>query len=135
MKRRRGRREAKSHAPVDPLTSLFEQLAESKPAASPATARESGAPVVRVAERVERLAYTRTQAAAALGISPATFARRVLPLIETLEMPWGTLLVPVDELERLAAERSTPGAFSSASGKPRAVDRHAPPSLVARISA
>ena len=52
----------------------------------------------------ERLAYTRTQAAAALGISRSTFNRRVLPSIETVEMPWGARLVPVDELKRLVAE-------------------------------
>jgi hypothetical protein len=61
--------------------------------------------VVREATRVERLAYTRTQAAEALGISRSTFNRRVLPYIETLEMPWGTRLIPVDELERFLAER------------------------------
>jgi hypothetical protein len=57
---------------------------------------------------VERLAYTRTQAAAALGVSRSTFDRRVLPLIETVEMPWGTRLIPADELERLMAERRQP---------------------------
>jgi hypothetical protein len=57
---------------------------------------------------VERLAYTRTQAAAALGVSRSTFDRRVLPLIETVEMPWGTRLIPADELERLMAERRRP---------------------------
>jgi Recombinase len=65
------------------------------------------AKAVREATRVERLAYTRTQAAAALGVSRSTFDRRVLPLLETIEMPWGTQLIPVDELERLlAAHRS-----------------------------
>jgi recombinase len=54
---------------------------------------------------VERLAYTRSQAAAALGVSRATFIRRVLPLVETIDMPWGTRLIPVDELERVLAER------------------------------
>jgi hypothetical protein len=32
----------------------------------------------------------------------------MLPLIETIEMPWGTKLVPVDELERLVAECRRP---------------------------
>ena len=41
-------------------------------------------------------------------MTPATFARRVLPLIETVEMPWGKQLVPVDELERLLAEHRRP---------------------------
>lgn len=65
-------------------------------------------PVIREAARVERLAYTRTQASAALGISRSTFNRRVLPLIETLEMPWGARLIPVDELQRLLAEKRRP---------------------------
>jgi hypothetical protein len=58
--------------------------------------------------RVERLAYTRTQAAEALGISRSTFNRRVLPLVDTVELPWGTRLIPVDELERLVAEWRRP---------------------------
>ena len=64
--------------------------------------------IVREATRVERLAYTRTQAAEALGISRSTFNRRVLPLVETLEMPWGARLIPVDELQRLLAEQRRP---------------------------
>jgi hypothetical protein len=64
--------------------------------------------IIREATRVERLAYTRTQAAEALGISRSTFNRRVLPYIETVEMPWGTRLIPADELERLVAERRRP---------------------------
>jgi Recombinase/Bacterial regulatory protein, Fis family len=60
--------------------------------------------VVRQADHVERLAYSRSQAARALGISPSTL-RRLLPYIETIEMPWGTSLIPVDELERIAGER------------------------------
>ena len=61
--------------------------------------------VVREATRVERLAYTRTQAAQALGISTSTFNRRVLPYLETVETGSGRRLVPVDELERFLAER------------------------------
>jgi hypothetical protein len=59
---------------------------------------------VREATQVERIAYSRSQAAQVLGISLSTL-RRLLPYIETIEMPWGTLLIPVDELERIAAER------------------------------
>jgi hypothetical protein len=71
---------------------------------------QAAAPVaiVREATQVERLVYTRNQAAEALGVSRSTFNRRVLPLIETVEMPWGTRLIPVDELERLIAERRRP---------------------------
>lgn len=61
--------------------------------------------IVRETSHIERLAYTRTQAAAALGISRSTFVRRVLPFVETIETGWGTRLVPVDEVERFVAER------------------------------
>ena len=79
--------------------------------AEPAAA---SAVIVRGATRVERLAYTRTQAAAALGVSRSTFIRRVLPFVDTIETGWGTSLIPVDEVERFVAERrrqarATPG--------------------------
>jgi len=61
--------------------------------------------IVREATRIVRLAYTRSQAAEALGVSTSTFNRRVLPFIETLEMDWGKRLVPIDELERYLATR------------------------------
>src|SRR5829696_193002 len=65
---------------------------------------------VRQAATVERLAYTRAQAAEALGVSRSTFIRRVLPLIETIDMPWGTSLFLVDEIERVLDERRRPHA-------------------------
>ena len=37
--------------------------------------------------------------------SASSTLRRLLPYIETIEMPWGTSLIPADELERVAAER------------------------------
>ena len=55
-----------------------------------------------------RLVYTRAQAAEALGISTATLARRVLPQIDTVEMPWGARMIPVDELERLVTDGRQP---------------------------
>ncbi len=64
--------------------------------------------VLRRADGVVRLVYTRAQAAEALGISTATLARRVLPHIDTVEMPWGARMIPVDELERLVTERRRP---------------------------
>jgi hypothetical protein len=84
----------------------------------------AAAPVelVREATRVERLAYTRTQAAEALGVSRSTFNRRVLPLIDTVEMPWGAKLIPVEELERLIAEQRRPARARSERpkrGRPR----------------
>ena len=60
---------------------------------------------LRTAAHVERLAYTRKQAAEALGVSLATLDRRVVPAIETVKTEWGARLIPVDELERYLAER------------------------------
>jgi recombinase len=95
----------------------------------------ASARAVQEATRVERLAYTRTQAAAALGVSRSTFDRRVLPLIETIEMPWGTQLIPVDELERLLAGHRR-GARRQVTLNARRGRRAAvPPNVVERIRA
>ena len=75
--------------------------------------------VVREASEVERLAYTRTQAAQALGIGRSTFTQRVLPYVEMVDTPWGTKLIPVDELERLLARVATPGAAAAQAGANR----------------
>ena len=116
-RRRTKRRGAKSQAP---------RLAE---------ARAAPRAIVREATRVERLVYTRTQAAEALGLGRSTFNRRVLPLIETVEMPWGTRLIPADELERLIAERRRPAREPAQKparpGRPAAVS----PKLVDEIRA
>ena len=85
--------------------------------------------IVREATSVERLAYMRTQAAEALGISRSTFDRRVLPLLETVEMPWGTRLVPVDELARLIAEQRRPAQERS-----RATALGRPPAIAANVA-
>ena len=77
------------------------------PRAERAVSAPRSSPVVQAAG-FERLAYSCRQAAESLGISVSTFNRRVLPLIETVRMPSGTLLVPVDELERILAERRQP---------------------------
>lgn len=90
-------------------------------------------PIIREASRVERLAYTRTQAAEALGISRSTL-NRLLPFLETVELPWGTKLIPVDELERLLAQRRQSGRRrreAATRGRPRAL----PPEVVERIRA
>jgi DNA invertase Pin-like site-specific DNA recombinase len=94
----------------------------------------SPASVVRVAAEVERLCYTRTQAAEALGVSRSTFDQRVLPLLETVDMPWGTRLVTVDELERFLNERRRPARGRpqvAPPGRPAVV----PDELVRRIRA
>jgi hypothetical protein len=107
--------------------------AQRHPAADRAGTAQARA--VRETAQVERLAYSRTQAAAALGISRSTFDRRVLPLIETIEMPWGTQLIPVDELERLLAEHRS-GARQQVTPPARPGRRAAvAPNVVARIRA
>jgi hypothetical protein len=86
---------------------------------------------VRETSHVERLAYTRSQAAQALGISRSAL-RRLLPYIETIELPWGTQLIPVDELERLVVERrraARPRLEPATRGRKPAV----PPEIAKRI--
>jgi hypothetical protein len=90
------------------LHHVIEEMTAQRPAPRGSETQPTPLARVREAARVERLAYTRTQAAEALGVSRSTFNRRVLPLIETVEMPWGTRLIPADELERLIAERRRP---------------------------
>jgi hypothetical protein len=97
-------------------------------------ASDSAFPRVRQATQVERLAYTRSQAAEALGLSRTTFSRRVLPLLETIDMPWGSRLVPVDELERLVRERRRP-ARKRAPTAPPGRPTSAPDELVRHIQA
>jgi hypothetical protein len=92
-------------------------------------------PIIRETTRVERLAYTRTQAAEALGISRSTFDRRVLPCIETIEMPWGARLIPADELERLVAERRRSARRNRRPSRPPGRPTALAPELVARIRA
>jgi hypothetical protein len=87
--------------------------------------------VVREVSHIERLAYTRSQAAEALGISRSTL-RRLLPYIDTIELPWGTSLIPVDELERVAVERrrtARPRLEPATQGRKPAV----PPEIAKRI--
>ena len=74
--------------------------------------------IVREATSVERLAYTRMQAAEALGVSRSTFDRRVLPLLETVAMSWGAKLIPADELDRLVTEWRRPAQEQPARPKP-----------------
>jgi hypothetical protein len=107
----------------------------------PGTPRGSTSPsafeprtVIRPAPRVERLAYTRSQAAEALGVSRSTFVRRVLPYVKTIEMPWGAQLIPVDELERLLAERRQPGKPRPAPAR-RGRPRQVPEQVVERVKA
>lgn len=76
---------------------------------APPTAPSAGA--IREARVVQRLAYTRRQAAEALGVSISTIDRRVVPAMETIKLPWGQRLIPVDELKPFSISR--PEGFAS----------------------
>jgi AraC-like DNA-binding protein len=89
---------------------------------------------VRAATEDQRLAYTRGQAAEALGISRSTL-NRLLPYIELIELPWGTRLIPVDELERLLAERRRPPRERKPPSQPSGRPRVLAPDVVDRIRA
>ena len=106
------------------------------PRPTPDPAGSSAQVIVREASTVERLAYTRSQAAEALGLSRSTFIRRVLPYIDTIEMPWGAKLIPVDELERLLTERrrsqTAPGARTPGAPAARTSRNHRTDPLRAR---
>jgi hypothetical protein len=69
---------------------------------------------LRETEKVERIAYSRRQAAEALGVSVSTIDRRVVPAIGTVKTPWGQRLIPVVELERFITEHVEPARPSAA---------------------
>jgi hypothetical protein len=76
------------------------------------------------AANVRRLAYSRRQAATALGVSISTIDRRIVPAVDTIKTPWGQRLIPVDELERFLAahvEPAAPGRRRRAAGRPVAL--------------
>ena len=117
MSRRRRRRQTeKPKQPEPPEVAAFAELA-----------------VFRQATRVKRLAYTRTQAAQALGISTSTFERRILPFIETVQMDWGKRFIPVDELERFLAARRQQARAEWRRPAPPGRKPGLPPEVVARI--
>ena len=76
------------------------------------------------APSVNRLTYSRRQAAEALGVSITTIDRRVVPTIDTVKTPWGQRLISVDELERFVHDNLE-------AGRPRPAPRSAgrPPAL------
>jgi hypothetical protein len=88
---------------------------------------------LRTAAYVERLAYTRRQAAEALGVSVATLDRRVVPAIETVKTEWGARLIPVDELERYLAEQRQQARAARRRPEPPGRKSGLDPELVARI--
>jgi len=100
---------------------------EIPPRTAPANAAE-----LREAAAVERLTYSRRQAAEALGVSISTIDRHVVPTIDTVKTPWGQRLIPVDELERLVREHLETGRPARArrpSGRPPAI----PNAIVERL--
>lgn len=88
-KRKRDRRQGREPAAARRVTRRAEALHETR--------------------NVERLAYTRRQAAEALGLSLSTIDRRVVPLLDTVKTPWGQRLIPVTELERFLSEHIRTG--------------------------
>ena len=77
-------------------------------------------------DEANRLAYSRKQAAAALGVSISTIDRRVVPAVHTVKTPWGQRLIPVAELERFLRGHleppREPGERATA-GRPRSLPR------------
>jgi Recombinase len=81
---------------------------------------------------VDRLAYSRKQAAEALGVSVSTIDRRLVPAVSTVKTPWGQRLIPVAELERFVREHLEP-ARARAEQRPAGRPPTLPPSVVDRI--
>jgi hypothetical protein len=82
---------------------------------------------LREASAVEQLAYSRRQAAEALGVSISTIDRRVVPTIASVKTPWGQRLIPVDELERFLREHlepARPAAAPRPAGRPPSLPQH-----------
>jgi hypothetical protein len=72
---------------------------------------------------VERLAYSRKEAAEALALSISTIDRRLVPAVSTVKTPWGQRLIPVAELERFVREHLEPARARAArrpAGRPPA---------------
>jgi Recombinase len=82
---------------------------------------------------IERLVFSREQAAQALGVSLATVDRRVVPAIAMIKTEWGARLIPAPEFERYLAEHTEqprmPRRAPTRSGRRSTL----PTELVARI--
>jgi Recombinase len=81
---------------------------------------------LREADETSRLAYTRKQAAEALGVSISTIDRRVVPSISTVKTPWGQRLIPALQLERLLNDHLDPPhdrRHHGAAGRPPSLPR------------
>jgi hypothetical protein len=81
---------------------------------------------------VKRLAYSRRQAAEALGLSISTIDRHVVPAIDTIKTPWRQRLIPVAELERFLREHrdhARPATTRRRAGRPPSL----PKTIVERV--
>jgi hypothetical protein len=78
-------------------------------------------------EQPNRLAYSRKQAAEALGVSISTIDRRLVPAVHTVKTPWGQRLIPAAELERFLRDHLEPPRAPNERGTPGR-----PPSLPRR---
>jgi len=76
----------------------------------------------------ERLAYSRKQAADALGLSISTIDRHVVSSVHTVKTPWGQRLIPVAELERFLRKHLQPPRDVGEPGRPGR-----PPTLPGRV--
>jgi hypothetical protein len=95
--------------------------------------RTDGTPLIR--RRSVRLtassgsSYSILQAAEALGVAASTVSPSVVPLVKTIELESGRVLIPVDELERILAERRRP-----VSPRPLRAPVGRPPAVPARVA-
>jgi Recombinase len=69
-------------------------------------------------DEADRLAYSRKQAAEALGVSISTIDRRLVPSVSTVKTPWGQRLIPVAALERFLREHLEPPHDTGDRGTP-----------------
>jgi Recombinase len=113
---------------------IKERRRQHRPSTEPTAVSSTATPeAFKVADRVERLAYTRRQAAEALGISLATLDRRIVPALTTVKTPSGMRLIPIAELERFLEEHAQVASVEFSprrrAGRPPSV----PPHIVERI--
>jgi hypothetical protein len=129
--RKQRRADSKRRLEPPPSTERPSWPTEQRRSSEPPAITSEPQVVVRKADVVVRLAYTPTQAAQALGVSRSSLYR-FLPYLETIETPSGHPLIPVDELERLTAERRQ-AALARRPPVPSGRKPSVPPKVLARI--